>query len=158
MFRKKKNRAKRSALLSCVQVAVGRGKEAGWNDDTDEESKRERTSGTEWRRAGGKGGEKKERRALSHRAVGNFVRARGITARGIGQRERGWRLGPSGTTNLTIPSTLRRRSRRPYYNAAQAGFGSPLGDTRASFARVLHERHPRHYVIKASNKLLLLLP
>jgi len=37
----------------------------------------------------------------------------------------------SGTTNLTILSTLRRRSHRPYYNAAQAGFGSPLGDSLA---------------------------
>lgn len=42
MFRKKKNRAKRSVLYSCVQVTVGRGKEAGWDDDMDEGSKRER--------------------------------------------------------------------------------------------------------------------
>lgn len=49
-----------------------------------------------------------------------------------GERGSGGERRASGTTNLTIPSTLRRRSRRPYYNAAQAGFGSPLGDTRAS--------------------------
>lgn len=77
------------------------------------------------------GGEKKERRAsLTALWVISCAHTKDNSARDRSDGK--GRDRASGTTNLTIPSTLRRWSRRPYYNAAQAGFGSPLGDTRAS--------------------------